>query len=346
MGYNFPNWTNDIEDLKSFIAEAQLRAINEPSTSGTGSGVHIGIFDSEYQLPPEISEPHNVNQGKENSFVNNHDDERISHGISVFNQLSAVAPNAEFSIYEVINEDGKLALGSYADAISKAISDGVDIVNISSGDPWPGPINLNPNVTETKRLIERGITVVAAAGNHLDDGKKPPVHCPAAADGVIAVGSYVTRCPCEPGEESETEPEGPYYFFDSEEKEEITETFTESYCSEQGCVGGMDCITRQSEVAWDGNPLPTGGKPEVLAPMYLIRHHPLDGYYMDGGTSFAAPLVAGSIAATFGELKADGKDIPAPREVQNAVRNGAARLPDSQIGKYDGTATREILNVY
>lgn len=342
-----PKWADSIEELRSYIADAQIKAINQPSTSGTGSGIHIGIFDSHYELPSSFVEEYSINQGLDNSFVPNPESNTNPHGIVVFDQLSAVAPNAEFSVYQAINQDGDLVLGAYADAISKAIDDGVDIINLSAGDPWPALIDINPNVLETKRLIERNIPVVAAAGNYKPKhDSRPPVHCPSAAEGVISVGGYITECPCEPGEESEESKEGPYYYqFDVSNSKNIENPAIGTYCSEQGCVKGESCITRQSESPWDRNPMPSGDKPDVLAPMHIVRNDEEDGYFIDSGTSFAAPLVTGALACIFSELQNLGKDTPTSYEAQNAVRNGASRLKNSQIGKFDAMGTRSVLDI-
>lgn len=344
MAIRYPKWITSVEELNSFILDAQIRAINKPTTSGSGDGIHIGIIDSVYEIPDHLQTGIKVNEGRRFSCFSNPDEHVNPHGVTVFNQLSAVAPNSEFSVYHAINKDGKLALGPYADAISRAIDAGVDIVNLSAGDPWRGPINLNGNVKETKRLLEAGIPVVAAAGNYEErHDSRPPVHCPSAMDGVTSVGAYVTQCPTDPGEEANsTEGQGPYYLFN--DSEDIPHLFHDVYCGENSCIDGKSCIPKQIEKPWDNNPLPTGDKPDVLAPMHIIEGSGKNAY-LSGGTSFAAPIVTGSLACIFGELVEMGMDIPSSYEVQRAVSIGASGMRNSQIPKYDAMGVREIFNI-
>lgn len=339
---NIPRWAEDVEDLQSYIATAQCRALNIPSTAGTGEGIHIGIIDSAHALPDYLTDEYNVNQGKENSFVESEDYNPHCH--HVFNQLSAIAPNSEYSLYQAIDSDGKLSLGPYADAISKALDDGCDIINLSAGDPWRGPIQANPNVSETQRLLDNNVTVVAAAGNYYPDRQdtKPPVHCPSATEGVVSVAGFLTECNREPGKESEEDKNGPYYIYqDNCDEVESVET----YCGEQGCIDGDSCITNQIEKPWGRNPMPTGNKPDVLAPMHIIDSVGDSAPSLASGTSFAAPLVTGSLACIFSELREIGKDLPSSSTVQNAVRRTARGINSVRVGKYDAFSVRQHFEV-
>lgn len=111
------------------------------------------------------------------------------------------------------------------------------------------------------------------------------------------------------------------------------------YCGELGCVGGTDCADHRQPQPWDLNPLPTDDKPDVLAPMHIIRRRETStehGWeYLATGTSFSAPLVTGTLASIFDQLRDDGDGIPRPREVRQAVRTGAKEF-DADLGpRYD-----------
>lgn len=342
-----PKWADEASELQKFIVQAHAKAANIPDTRGLGDGVHVGIIDSVCQLSDTLADRFQINQGPQNSFIPADDDDTTGHGQNVFMRLSSYAPKATFSIYQAVNADGKLTLSAYADAISKAIDDGVDILNVSSGDPWRGPIRVNPNIQETDRLIQAGITTVAAAGNYYPDqqDRRPPVHCPSAAENVISVASLETICPKEPGDESAETPRGPYYCIpDYENTHPDIDPLDGVYCGEQGCTEDESCIVNQEEREWDRNPLPTGNKPDLLAPMHLIDRDVNDNLYLGGGTSFSTPLVTGSLTCIFSELGEMGEDFPMPREARRAVRSGS-RVPDSQIAKYDAMEVRKALGI-
>lgn len=346
MAASYPRWVDDVNLLDEHIIEAHGRAVNMPKGGGAGGGIHIGIFDSAYELPDSITEPFETVEDERKSFITSSDSESTYHCRHVFRRLVAFAPNAKYTFYQTVNENRKLALGAYADAITAAIHDGVDLINISAGDPWRGPIDINPNVSETRRLLDEGISTVAAAGNYYREKQdsRPPVHCPSAAEGVVSVGSFETHCPHEPGDEDDDPDTGPYYAIPEDNVQDETNPILGVFCGERGCVGGESCITQKSESPWDDNPLPTGGKPDVHAPMHQIQYHD-DGGFLNGGSSFAAPIVTASLARIFGELNSINQSIPSPYRVQQAVRSASSELPDSQVGKYDAGAVREVLGV-
>jgi len=346
MAPRIPRWAEDIDELQDYITDAHGLATNIPKTASAGQDVHVGIIDSACELPEDLTAEHIVHEGDSNSFVSTSDTNTIPHCRFVFNRVSAYAPMAEFSLYQAVNEDRDLTLGAFSDAVTQAIEDEVDLVNISAGDPWPGPIDLNPCIPEVRRLIDAGISVVAAAGNYYPERqhKKPPVHCPSAAEEVISVGAFISECPHEPGREPTERRAGPYFCIP--ETEEVREAgCLGTYCGEQGCVDGKSCITNQSDSSWDRNVLPTGGKPDALAPMHILQGDNDGDWVIKGGSSFAVPLVTGSLACVFSELRDLGKEVPPPYVVRNAVRNGVTSMKGNQIGKYDAMGVRDVLSV-
>lgn len=331
-----PEWASGYQDVLDSAVEAHGRATNLPASGGTGRRVHIGIIDSVCAVPDHLAEGHVVNQGSAHSFVDSTDDVTHPHGTEVFDIASAYCPGATFSVYQAVTEEKSVPLRAYDEAVEQAIADDVDVLNVSAGDPWPGPVEVNPNVPITEKAIRDGITVVAAAGNADDDGERPPVHCPAAVEEVIAVAGLVTYCPGAPGDEPSDERRGPFYYLEDEERTAL--------CSRSGCVDGASCISEQTEAEWTGNPQPTRNKPDVLAP--VTRPVDYDGEIeVSSGTSFAAPIVTASLGRIFSELREQEREIPAPYRVREVVREASFPLVDSNVGKYDGIETRNALNL-
>lgn len=318
-----PSWITSGEEFYEYVVNAHRESVNASTVGKGGDGVDIAIFDSVH-TPPSGTERAKV--GERHRFVDTEKDFTTRHGCRVFDMAWEFSPKSTFSFYQVLSEEGSLTITALADAIDEAISDDVDIVNISAGGEWSGPVEVSPYAREVSRLIDEGITVVAAAGNYDHDGDRPQVFAPAAVDGVIAVGGYVTECPISLTE-ARTQPErqsGPYY--------ELSNAATANpaspnklYCGQRGCADDRSCIQDQRTVAWPGNPRERGKKPDVLAPI----HCPLTTggeYNIAYGSSFAAPIVTGVIAEAFGEITVEGKSAPTPRQTREAVRRSAVPL--------------------
>lgn len=340
-----PNWADDIGELESYILKARSEAINAPSAGGTGQSVHVGIIDSAHTLPEGFVEGKKVNQGVQNSFLDGSQADTTNHCKDVFSLLSAYCPEATISLYQALNDDGRIPLEAYSEAITRAINDDVDILNVSAGDPWRAEISLNPNIPETKRALEEGITIVAAAGNWRHDEDQPPVHCPAALEDVIAVGGMVTDCPAEIGSEPSDEQVGPYYI-EKDEDEEYEEAIPEDgFCGWSGCVDKSGCFRKQIERPWEYNPYSSGNKPDILAPVYTTGYSE-NGYpILNCGTSFAAPIVAGELAAIMDEARNDNRMEPSPFEMRRAVIDGGRRIDEGSHLKFDAMGTRKELGL-
>ena len=242
----------------------------------------------------------------------------------------------------------KVPLTAYQEAIDAAIEDGVDVLNISAGHSWPGPINLCPYTPDAKRAVANGITVVAAAGNRKPDDDFEPVNCPAAIEDVIAVGGLVTECPADTecgvtAGIDEEDPKGPY-FARKQTGVEYPEMAPDGvYCGQQGCIEG-NCIIKQTEKPWQYNADPTDNKPDVLAPFHFPSTTNTDEPYLQIGTSFAAPVVSGTIAWMFSELKDSGKPLPQPQTTRQALLQAAVSVAEGETPKLNVTRTLNVLN--
>lgn len=343
-----PSWAGDLADVRDQVVRSHGQTVNIPREGAAGKGIHVGVIDSAYKLPSELTEGYAIRQDPENSFIDASDAMTTRHCENVFDWVSTFCPEATFTLYQAVREDKSLPMSAFSDAISQAIEDGVDILTISAGDPWPGPVGKNPNVQQIKRAIDEGITVVAAAGNFDPEtqSERPPVHCPAAHEPVIAVGGLEVRCPVDPGEEPADGDAGPYYCTPDHLNDPSPPTPTDTaFCSQNGCVDDESCFGSQTETEWDYNPLPTDAKPDVLAPM----HRPIgraDGpHLLKVGTSFAAPIVAGSLGCIFSESLEIRDQLPYPHRIRDAVIEGSSPIVESDRMKYDAMGTRDALGI-
>jgi len=345
-----PNWITSPEQFNEFIINANGRHLNIPQQSAAGAGVHIGIIDSAYRLPDDYTEGYRTRELQSNAFISEQYPDTTGHCLKVFNQMKPYSPRATYTFYQAVRDDGHLCLEAFSDSITSAIDDDVDILNISSGDPWRSSTQTNPVVQETTRAIDEGISIVASAGQHDPENQdsKPPVFCPAAHSSVIAVGGLEVYCPAELNAEPDDcadDPIGPYYILRDGDTHDNS-PYNVAYCGANGCLGNESCITNQEEKPWERNPLPTGGKPDVLAPMHSLLYTKENGNYrLTHGTSFAAPLVTASIANIFAELREENRSNPAPHEVRTAVRRGGMRIGTSDLLKYDAMGARSPLGL-
>lgn len=263
----------------------------------------------------------------------------------MFCLASTYCPDATFSLYQAVREDRKLPIDAFSDANTAAVADGVDILNISAGEPWRGPVETNPNVLEAKRAVREDVIVVASAGNENPEREgRLPVHCPAALEDVIAVGGFVSKCPGTPGEEPADEPGGPYYVRNDSDDHEAT-AVDGPFCGERGCVDGKGCIPNKQEESWEHNVMPTGGKPDVLAPV-IVPEVNADGQpILNSGTSFAAPVLTGALGGVLDELRrSEGRELN-PYQARRAVVDGGSPIDDGKLPKFDAMGTRRVLGL-
>ncbi|MFQ5855210.1 MAG: S8 family serine peptidase [Anaerolineae bacterium] len=108
-------------------------------------------------------------------------DEAAGHGTHVAGMVHLVAPSARIMPLRVLNSDGLGNVFTIAEAILFAAQNGADIINLSLG--MSKQSRLLANVTED--VTERGIVVVAAAGNLNTDVEQYP----AAEESVLGVTS-------------------------------------------------------------------------------------------------------------------------------------------------------------
>ena len=96
-------------------------------------------------------------------------------------------PNAELYAVKVLAGDGSGSDSDIAAGIEWCAEQGIDVINLSLGGPEPGPVLEDA----LEYAYERGVLVVAAAGNYGPD--EDTVDYPAKYDPCIAVGATDSR---------------------------------------------------------------------------------------------------------------------------------------------------------
>lgn len=99
-----------------------------------------------------------------------------------------VATNVTFGAYKVFGCEGSTDTEVLIEAMDAALTDGMDVVNMSLGsdfDSWPS----YPDAVAASGLVKAGVVVVAAAGNSGDTGLFS-AGSPGVGSGVISVASY------------------------------------------------------------------------------------------------------------------------------------------------------------
>lgn len=111
-----------------------------------------------------------------------------AEGAGAADSVTGVAPKVTFGAYRVFGCEGSTGTDILLQAMSRAQSDGMDIVNMSIGSDfgsWPD----YPDAVAAANLVDAGVIVVAAAGNSGDTGLFS-AGSPGVGSGVISVASY------------------------------------------------------------------------------------------------------------------------------------------------------------
>lgn len=166
-----------------------LSAINwdNEAREYSGKNIKIAIIDSAVDIVHQDLRASKI----ETIALNDDIDNSLSHGTGIAgiicahpsnkNGVLGIAPDAKILSFPVTDKDNDIDLERLISAVNKSVEIGVDVINISCG--------LHEHSEELKKAISKafnnGITVVASAGNFLED----KILYPAAYDEVLAVGS-------------------------------------------------------------------------------------------------------------------------------------------------------------
>lgn len=79
--------------------------------------------------------------------------------------VAGMAPKALLGNYKVLGDQGGGSLSGLLKAVDDAVADGMDVLNLSLGDPRAPRASDDPLVRALESAIDRGVVVVTAAGN-------------------------------------------------------------------------------------------------------------------------------------------------------------------------------------
>lgn len=158
---------------------------------------------------------------------------------------------------------------AFARAVTSAIDDGLDILNLSAGRSRPNCTHGQcVYCSEVRRAEQNGVTVVGPAGNHPDD----VVHYPGNAPSAFSVGGVEMECtfkmPRSPRNPTNNPPQS-YRTTLWSDKSYPDSAANGTYCSTRDCwSGGGSCEENLQVTPWDRNPTASGEKPDVLARLH------------------------------------------------------------------------------
>lgn len=282
---------------------------------------------------------------------NNPPEKTGDHGELVSSIGHFYAPDSSFHLYLAADGvDGTGPIGipqmALARAVNAAIDHNIDILNLSAGLPRP---NCTHNRTragcaycsEVQRAVDHGITVVAAAGNNPDTC----VHCPSNAASAISVGGVEFECTYNMPRVSQNPTNNPplaYWTRLWSGYDEYPDNATDmAYCTTRDCWWeGRNCSEYSRVTEWEQNPLPSGGKPDILSPNHFAAKYDDQYPFVWAASSFAAPVVSGCLAGILSTLGSS----PSPYEIQQAVRDSSTPLESSTPGIFDAAETRTLLS--
>lgn len=177
-------------------------------------------------------------------------------------QMRGAAPGASLIAVKAIDAQGSGSSTDVASGIDFSVNEGADVVCLSLGSRESPLALVGDEITDAvNRALDRGIPVVAAAGN--TGPASDDVESPATIDGVIAVGAV-------------------------DRTKRVADFSARGDPEENYGLGGLKPLARRAD---------PNKKPEVVAPGVDILSAWKDGQYaVSKGTSQAAPFVCGALA--------------------------------------------------
>lgn len=248
--------------------------------------------------------------------------EMPDHGSFIAGIIHTIAPGATIHLYEVLNSFGLGTLTSVAQSLIDVITNHYGtgntplIINCSfvldpftpSGDPTlterlalTNPILLTNTTRDVLNWITslNNVVIVAAAGNEANLGARPPAYYPAAFQGVIGVGALPNAYP--------TYPTGEYIpaSYSNLSYDPANKTSSDGFMTFGGDIdnpgspqSNVQPFASQGVLGVYMGDLPS--RRTVNGP--ITRTGSTTGWARWAGTSFAAPIIAGFLAARWSGL--------------------------------------------
>lgn len=319
---------SDVEHLGAFVLNRHFERCEffVPETSGD---VTVGVVDSIYD-PGDYTDFNRF--GRSFDVINANVGATNGHGYGVLQILTYFTHDPEYHLFQAVDENGRTRDSYLMEAVGQAMEfEEVDVLNMSVGCDHVS--RSDRDCTEShvacslcevvEEAVKRGITVVAAAGNH---PYVESVCCPSLSDSVVSVGGATTLCTADSGAGRSLNPapdvfHPPNAYWVEREDGKGAEG---AFCSERGCLPGESCQDNRRTVAWENNVPFTTRKPDILAPVHLPSTDDV-GPLIREGTSFAAPVVTAGITNLVDWARSAGDDVSAA-EIRRAIGDSETEL--------------------
>jgi serine protease AprX len=210
------------------------------------------------------------------------------NGKDSIGQNSGIAPGASLAVLKVLDRNGNGTVANVIAALDWVAENynqnghNIRVVNLSIGAPVTESYDVDPLTLATKRLVDLGITVVAAAGNGGNDTAGHPVwgaiSSPANAPWVLTVGASST-------EGTLTRADDKVARFSSRGP-----TLIDRAAKPDLVASGVGTV---STIATEASLYSINANYLVAATGAILRTKP---YMVLSGTSMAAPVVSGTVA--------------------------------------------------
>jgi serine protease AprX len=179
----------------------------------TGAGVEVAVIDSgvaynhddlknvtffkDFTAVPRLTRYDDFGHGSHVAGI------LAGNGKDSNGQNAGIAPGASLAVLKVLDRNGNGTVANVIAALDWVATNynqnghNIRVVNLSIGAPVTESYDIDPLTLATKRLVDLGITVVAAAGNGGNDTAGHPVwgavSAPANAPWVLTVGASSTE---------------------------------------------------------------------------------------------------------------------------------------------------------
>lgn len=186
----------DVDSLPLTQAPAVWQEKDANGQNITGKGIKVGIIDTGVDSTrPDLAGKvvggydfvdHDTNPADENGHGTH-----VAGIIAANGTLKGVAPDASIYAYRVLDANGSGSSDNIMAALERAVTDHVDVVNMSLGDLNNDPDE--PMALAVDNAVAQGVTVVIANGN--SGPQRWTVGAPGTSRNAISVGASTKKIP-------------------------------------------------------------------------------------------------------------------------------------------------------